>query len=248
MSRADATLAEEQQALLALIKSRPIPAGADETYIDRVRSSRGLEVVWMVASWWRRYDLERLAPLTTRALTNAHRFDDAVEHLGRDPDLPAGSGATTIHFLQRHVNDADPLIAAVAATELALTRAGAGDQTARTIAWPCDPWPVLDALLARRAPREAPYTPFTLTVSRSVPGWLLAEKCNRETRVIRGDSCLPLNQVGQAACPQSMHRPAAIPGSQPGWAAPAAMPWPPNRTHAHANTGCVVQQTRTARL
>ena len=176
MSDATAKLAAHQPALLALIKDRPASAGDDDAYLDRVRRSRGLETVRMVADWWRRYDLERLAPLTSRALTHLDRFDAAVLALGRDPSLPTGSGALAIHFLLLHVDDADPLVAAIARTEVALTNAGAGDEQTHEIAWPCDPWPVLGALLGRRPPTPGPDAAFTVTICSRLPGWLRADQ------------------------------------------------------------------------
>lgn len=71
-------------------------------------------------------------------------------------------------FLAYAADDADPLCAAVAATEVALiARLQNPDEPSRVIARPCDPGPVLAALLRGEAPANSPKRRFTLTVGPS---------------------------------------------------------------------------------
>jgi hypothetical protein len=169
MSGQAAGLAAQQRALLALLKGRPVPAGHDP-YLDLVRGSRGLTMLQMITTWWRRFDLERLAPLTSRALARAGRFEDALARLGRDPDTPGAISALAMHFLEQHVEDADPLIAAVASTERALTLVARGDHSRHEVRWDRDPAPVLSALLAGQRPGPAAPGDFRVTVSRGLAG------------------------------------------------------------------------------
>jgi hypothetical protein len=168
-------LAAQQRGLLALLKGRPVPAGKN-SYLDLVRGSRGLTTLQMITAWWRRFDLERLAPLTSRALTHEGRFEGALTRLGRDADTPAAIPALAMHFLEQHVEDTDPLIAAVAATERALTLIARGDRSHHEVFWDRDPAPVLNALLAGHPPGPAAPGDFRVTVSRDLPALIAVER------------------------------------------------------------------------
>jgi hypothetical protein len=168
-------LASQQRALLALLKDRPFAAG-DDPYLDSVRSSKGLTTQRMIAGWWRRFDVERLAPLTSRALSHAGRFEDALTRLGRDPDTPSGMGAVAMHFLMQHVEDDDPLIAAVASTERALTLVSRGDRSRHEVSWDRDPAPSLGALLAGRPPERGAPGAFRVSVSGDLPALIAVER------------------------------------------------------------------------
>jgi hypothetical protein len=161
-------LAAQQRGLLALVKGRPVPAGQDP-YLDKVRDTHGLAMLQLITVWWRRFDLERLAPLTSRALTHEGRFEDALSRLGRDADTPAAISALAMHFLEQHAQDADPLIAAVASTERALTLLARGDRSHHEVCWDRDPAPVLNALLAGRQPGPAAAGDFRVSVSHDLP-------------------------------------------------------------------------------
>ena len=188
MSGQAARLAAQQQALLALLKGRPVPAG-DDSYLDLVRGSRGLTMLQMITAWWRRFDLERLAPLTSRALTHEGRFESALTRLGRDADTPAAISALAMHFLDQHVEDTDPLIAAVASTERALTLVARGDRSPHEVRWDRDPAPVLNALLAGHPPGPAAPGDFRVTVSHDRPALIAVER--------RGDLANSTSEVGE---------------------------------------------------
>jgi hypothetical protein len=160
--------------LLALLKERPVLAGADP-YLELVRGSHGLTMLRTITAWWRRFDLERQAPLTSRALAHAGRFEDALTDLGSRSDTPASIGALGMRFLELYARDTDPLIAAVASTERALTLVGRGDRSRHEIAWECEPAPVLNALLAGDAPGEATPGDFRVVVSRDLPTLISSE-------------------------------------------------------------------------
>ena len=174
MSEQATDLAAQQRSLLALLKDRPVTAG-DDAYVNLVRGSKGLAMQRMIAGFWRRFDVERLAPLTSRALTHAGRFEDALANLGRDPETPAGMAAVATHLLERHMRDPDPLIAAVASTERALTLVGRGDSTRHEIPWDEDPAPVLGALLAARPLERGTAGAFRVLVSSELPTLIAIE-------------------------------------------------------------------------
>jgi hypothetical protein len=175
MNEQAAALGAQQRALLALLKGRPVPAGQDP-YIDLIRDSRGLAMLQLITTWWRRFDLERLTPLTTRALNRQGRFESALARLGRDPDTPTSFSALAMYFLAQHAEDADPLIAAVASTERALALVSRGDSTRHEVRWDRDPAPVLNALLAGRPPGPVAPGNFRVTVSRDLPALIAVER------------------------------------------------------------------------
>jgi hypothetical protein len=175
MSGQATRLAAQQRALLALLKGRPAPAGEDP-YLDLIRDSRGLAMLQMITAWWRRFDVERLAPLTSRALTHEGRFESALTQLGRDADTPAAISALAMYFLDQHSADTDPLIAAVASTERALTLLARGDRSHHEVRWDRDPVPVLNALLAGKPPEPAAPGDFRVTVSRDLPALIGVER------------------------------------------------------------------------
>jgi hypothetical protein len=175
MSGPTAGLAAQQQGLLALLKGRPVPAGEDP-YLDLVRGSPGLAMLQMITTWWRRFDLERLAPLTSRALTGQGRFEGALTQLGGDAATPTAFSALVMYFIERHIEDADPLIAAVASTERALILLARGDRSRREIAWDREPAPVLNALVGGHPPGPAAPGDFCVIVSRDLPGLIAVRR------------------------------------------------------------------------
>lgn len=175
MSGQAARLAVQQRALLALLKDRPVPGGKDP-YLDLIRGSRGLTMLQMITAWWRRFDLEQRAPLTSRALAHEGRFEDALTLLGRDADTPAAISALAMHFLEQHSEDTDPLIAAVASTERALTLVARGDRSHHEVLWDRDPTPVLNSLLAGHPPGPAAPGDFRVTVSSDRPALIAVER------------------------------------------------------------------------
>ena len=177
MSAEAPRLAAQQRALLALIKDRPgpePPSGqeprekAADPYVDQVRGSRGLAMVRTIRAEWLRFDLGRVAPLTSAVLAQAGRFEAELTRLGRDAGTPAAADALGLYFCARHVADADPLVAAVAGTERALILIARGDQSQHEVSWDRDPAAVLNALLAGQVPAGEPGD-FRVTVSKALP-------------------------------------------------------------------------------
>jgi hypothetical protein len=130
----------------------------------------------MITAWWRRFDLERLAPLTSRALTHEGRFEDALARLGSDADTPAAISALAMRFLEQHTEGTDPLIAAVASTERALTLVARSDLSQHEVLWDRDPAPVINALLAGHPPGPVAPGGFRVTVSRDLPALIAVER------------------------------------------------------------------------
>jgi hypothetical protein len=180
MSEPGTGLAAQQRGLLALLKGRPVTAGAD-AYLDLVSGSQALAMLQTITAWWRRFDLARSAPLTSRVLTRAGRFEDALSRLGSDQATPSGTTALAMHFLEGYAGDADPLVRAVASTERALALVARGDRSEHRVCWDRDPTPVLNALLADGPLQPAVPGDFRVTVSSSQPALIAVEHWQTES-------------------------------------------------------------------
>jgi hypothetical protein len=178
MSAEAGRLAEQQRALLALVKDRPItepapdqdrPAETADPYLEQVSNSHGLAMIRTIRARWLRFDVERYAPLTSGALAHAGRLEAELTLLGRDSSTPSGVDALGLHFVERYTADAESLIAAVATTERALILLARGDQARHEVSWDQDPAAVLNALLAGEAPPTATPGTFRVIVSHALP-------------------------------------------------------------------------------
>lgn len=128
-----------------------------------------------ITATWRRYDVERTAPLTTRTLMHVGRLDEELGRLAGDPNTPTAVDALGLHFLARLAGDADPLIAAVAGTERGLLLVAHGDCSRHEVVWDRDPAPVLNGLLAGGQPGDATAGRFRVVVSADLPGLISVE-------------------------------------------------------------------------
>jgi hypothetical protein len=176
MSTPPDTLAAQQRSLLALLKdrddARDEPA---DPYLERVRASAGLRMLRTIVTWWRRYDLERQVPLTSRLLEQTGRFESDLAQLARDAATPTSVDALGIHFLERLADDPDRLVAAVARTERALGLLARGDRSSHTILWDRDPAPVLRALLAGETLGDPAPGKYGVVISAELPGLIAVE-------------------------------------------------------------------------
>ncbi len=140
------SLEQQQRALLALIKKRPLPPEDSDEYLRRVGASDELGLVREIALWWRALGIERNCPLTAKLLRKIGRFEPAVEsfycHQATSPYMEE----MAVQFLEMVSADSDPLARTVAAFELALTRVAQGDSREFVIQWDRDPTAVLNAL------------------------------------------------------------------------------------------------------
>ncbi|HTA11949.1 MAG TPA: hypothetical protein VK765_00910 [Solirubrobacteraceae bacterium] len=168
-------LADQQRELLALLKDATRPVGGD-AYLEQVRESRGLKMLQTIVAWWRRFDIEQVAPLTSGALTHAGRLDEAIAQLAGDGDTPRSIDVLGMRFLERVAEDEDTLIASIAATERALTLVARGDRSRHEVTWDRNPVLVLNALLAGDTPPDSDPGEFRMLVSSELPDLIAVER------------------------------------------------------------------------
>ena len=125
-------IAAMQRKLAALIRGEAVDGDA---YIDEVARSVGLAVTRDVIVSWRDLLLREGCPLTVALLQQRGRYRlDTC-------DAPAFAEELVVEFLDGYVDDADPLLAAIARTERAIAAGEAAE-----ISWPCDPEEAMERL------------------------------------------------------------------------------------------------------
>ncbi len=140
------SLGQQQRALLALIKKRPLPREYSDEYLRRVAASDELGLVREIALWWRALGIERNCPLTAKLLRKIGRFEPSVESFYCRHATSPYMEEMAVQFLEMVSLDSDPLARAMAAFELAMARVAQGDPREFVIEWDRDPTAVLNAL------------------------------------------------------------------------------------------------------
>jgi uncharacterized protein len=156
-------LREHQRAMRDLIRGRAV---ADNPYIAAAAASTGLDVTRDTIRGWQRFRLDRHCRLTAAMLRRRGRYDDVLADVARgatSPYIEELSGA----FLDAASACGDPLVATIAAFERALLR---DDATETSVEWPCDPYPILGALLVGAELPDVASAPHRTTVSSAIYG------------------------------------------------------------------------------
>jgi hypothetical protein len=135
------SLVETQRALAQLIRGEA-PLGSDP-YVQRVAASQSLAVTRKVVLWWRAFGVGRACPLTSVLLRRAGGFEAFIATFVRSVPISPYVEVLGQRFLHFAADCPEPLVAAVARFELAMTAAKRGDDAEDRVAWPCDPNAVL---------------------------------------------------------------------------------------------------------
>lgn len=155
------TIAEYQRAMRDLIRGDGV---ADDPYIVTASESIGLQVTRDTIRGWQRFRLSRNCRLTTGLLRARGTYDEVLGAVDcNSPYIEELSSA----FLGAACAQGDPLLASVASFERALLRE---EDAEETIAWPCDPYAVLGALLQGAEIPHVVDQPHQTVVSKRIPG------------------------------------------------------------------------------
>lgn len=176
------SLVDLQLGLRDLIKQRRSLTKCDHPYLYQVAASPRLLLVREIAEWWRKTTLTATTPLTVALLECRGTLQEEVSRFTGAPGLDPNPRTAARAFLSRQVHHVDPLIAAVAQFEAALQAVRLdGSPDPFCIDWPCDPLPVLDALLHGREVVERP-PECTVEVSVDIAGtWRVVAARSRGT-------------------------------------------------------------------
>jgi uncharacterized protein (UPF0276 family) len=160
-SRSRLGLADLQRAMRDLIRGVSV---ADDPYIAAAAECTGLQVTRDTIDGWRRFRLSRNCRLTAALLRTDGTFEEVVGATDcNSPYIEELSSA----FLRAASAQGDPLLASVASFERALLRE---DDAEETIAWPCDPYAILGALIQGAEIPEVAEQPHQTVVSKRIPG------------------------------------------------------------------------------
>jgi hypothetical protein len=146
-------------------------------YLQQLVGTSRLAVVRETVHFWRAFGLERFSLLVVRYLQAIGRLDEVVEQFVNDGEFSPFLEEAGLQFLRVLTKDPDVIVAALAKTELALHHTRADPTTAVDVAWPCDPDPLLAAILREElATFPLPEAhPHRMTVSRRLPGGYVCE-------------------------------------------------------------------------
>ena len=154
-------LAEFQRAMRDLIRGQ---VTSDDPYIAAAARSMGLEVTRDTIRGWMRFRLDRNCRLTAALLRRRGTYDDALAAINcSSPFIEELSNA----LLDVASAGGDAVVTSVAAFERALL--SEGDEEA-TVEWPCDPYPILGAILQGDEIPALPFEPHQTIVSRRIEG------------------------------------------------------------------------------
>jgi hypothetical protein len=136
-------LAEQQRALLALIKNKPVE-GCDDEWVTRIKHSRELVMMREIARWWRQYQVSAQCRFTARLLKRKGMFEEAVNRYFEEGGSSAFIEETARGFLRSLVGGRDGMLRSVAMTELGMLGAKEGLRT--VVSWDENPDLVFAAL------------------------------------------------------------------------------------------------------
>jgi hypothetical protein len=174
-----ATLAEYQKTMLDLLKSRASAEFADQ-HISDVAQSAGLGLLREVAVWWRGFAVESNCPWTAQLLKKLGAFEASVESLYRNQNVSPYVEKAAEQFLLQMSSGADPLIAAMARFELALTQVRQGSRQEYCIEWDRNPELLFQSL---KSIGDLPVAEASLSyrtyISREIPELVRCEQVSR---------------------------------------------------------------------
>lgn len=158
-----------------MVRGNAIAEPQDDAYLQMISGSPQLQLVREIALWWRAKGLEEYCVLTTRLLKRLGAFDRLVAgFFGQFGAFPYVE-EQAYRFLEFAGEDRTdlkipPLIASVAAFELALLRVKRGSVERYEVHWPCDPAPVIAALVNDEPLNlESSAGDFTTIISSTLP-------------------------------------------------------------------------------
>ena len=170
------SLAEHQHAMLDLLKGRPLPPG-DDAYLARIEGSPELDLLREVAVFWRMLAVESGCPWLAQLLKRRGELEREVEAFYRTEDVSPYAERATEQFVDRLSNNADPLIAHMAATEAALIRVRQGDAHPVALDWDRNPDRVFEALgSGGELPPPEEGCVYRLHIARDLPGLIRCER------------------------------------------------------------------------
>ena len=142
------------------------------SYLRQLVGTSRLSVVHEAVCFWRAYAIENLSILVSDYLHSTGRFDAVVRQFVSSEEFSPFLEEAGMQFLRMLSNDTDAIVAALAKTEMALHLTRTNTTAEVYVDWPCDPEPLLAAILARQEMVSVPIPRlqnYRMRMSRSLP-------------------------------------------------------------------------------
>lgn len=172
-------LATLQRGVRDLVKGRPLPAPlAADPYLEEVAGSGRLDLLREIAETWRLVPLRDTCPLTVAVLDRVGLLREELTRFTAGPGLEAHRRTAGHAFLAHVSSSPHELPAAVAGFELAVQRAASAGEAQPVVQhWPCDPLPVLRALLTGQPLGIQRSAPHDVEIAARLPGGFRVIPC-----------------------------------------------------------------------
>ncbi|RYZ51017.1 MAG: hypothetical protein EOO14_18550 [Chitinophagaceae bacterium] len=137
-----------QTSLSALIKSRPLPQGIHDDYLQEVQASNHLLLIQKIAFWWRKVQVEPYCRLTTTFLKSTGQFDTVLTGFISEKDFSSFRDEVGRQFLSYVIQkESNTLARSVADFELAVILLKSGEEVQACMYWEYEPYEVIHHLL-----------------------------------------------------------------------------------------------------
>lgn len=165
-----------QRGLQQLIRQGKANPG-DAAYLRGIEGTSRLAIVREIVCFWRAHGLERFCILTGGLLKGMGRFEQDIERFVSAEQFSPFIEEAGLQFLHFMATDHDLAVAALAKTEIALHATRADSHEEQEIEWPCNPEPILSAILNQNDLRPELFlaNPYRLRVGRALPGGYACE-------------------------------------------------------------------------
>lgn len=150
---------------------------AELPYLRDLAGTARLALVREVVCFWRAHQLAGFCVLSAALLKRWGRFEDAIARFIATVEFSPLLEEAGLQFLQFLTSDADPIVAALAQSEMALHATHTHPELELVVVWPCHPAPVLAAILN---PDSAPLPEFPsvscrMRIARFLPAGYVVE-------------------------------------------------------------------------
>jgi hypothetical protein len=152
------------------------PESDDPQYVQAIARSSNLAVVRDIVCFWRAYSIERSCILTATWLKGLGRFETEIERFITTEIFSPNGDNSKLQFLHYMETDDDPLVSALAKFEIALDEIRFDSCQMRILEWPCEPKPILSAILNGSDILESEISKrYRVTISSALPDGFVCE-------------------------------------------------------------------------
>lgn len=178
-------LAELQTKLLGLIKNSYVPEPDDENYFHQVAGSENLQLIKEITRWWRQNHLERYCFFTARFLKATGQMETTTASYYQSNNHSSFIEEIGPHFLKWLIGHTIGLTSVIARFELGMMAINKDEIYEDDITWPCDPLPVIQALIQGNLSGESILSGrYRMTISDKIIGSFEVEEITSTESIV----------------------------------------------------------------